>query len=241
MASALWPRGALPGSQPARTAHCPASWGRGGGGAARRPLPPPFGGAAGGGASATHSLAEAAAGAREPGARGPEIGGRVTTLPWGRKPASGLGIGVWGRLTALPGAGRTHRGRLRPAVLPPPRRRASTRGPASARRRSSCLVSIDGGRQADATSPEASMAAGTRALGGLRQRLRRLRTRARPQGRPWRPGGAAAVRRAPLRAAGSRPGSGARRFRALSKWLPKPRVLRYGSETSALLKELVAV
>lgn len=107
-----------------------------------------------------------------------------------------------GWMTSFPGAGRTHCGRLRLAVLPPPRRRASTRGPASARRRSSCLVSIDGGRQADATSPEASMAAGTRALGGLRQLFLRLRTRARPEERPWRPGGAAAVRRRPTQGRG---------------------------------------
>lgn len=81
------------------------------------------------------------AGGREPGAAEP--GARDGD--WFRR-CPGPGAGVWVRVrvrvTTLPRAGRTHRGRLRPAALPPPRLPASAHGPASARRRSGHRVSM---------------------------------------------------------------------------------------------------
>lgn len=79
---------------------------------------------------------------RGPGARAWRSGAGSDT-PRALEPGLGPGKdGPRGRVTSLPGAGRTHRGRLRPAALPPPRRPAWARGPASALRRSGRRVSM---------------------------------------------------------------------------------------------------
>lgn len=112
---------------------------RGAGRGGVRPLPPPCRGAAGGGASATHSLAEGAAGGRGSGTRSRRT--RARDGDWFRHcPGPRAGVRVW--VTTLPGAGRTHRGRLRLAALPLPRLRASAPDPASACCRSARRVSM---------------------------------------------------------------------------------------------------